>query len=321
MKETYIDKLAMLFRDEILFFTEVSTWKQKISFCGSEYHDYKTPIPYMNDENILDDWADISNTVAGQINIEREIRTKLEAFDNQNVSVEIAKARKGKYIKHLLNITISGLYKFLNRKEVNLNEYWYYSPELIQRKAVRESYPLTGETLYPFMYAVSYQFCRILDRLCMEQVPCINFYSILKELGESGSFTEKFTKQDEPGQTGEHGGSGRNQLPTAIDTPRAQECFKHAEECGYMEKTDTGHNWTFGGNRGKARLAYFLERVYCPNREDKMTSGAWRSLEKHFNVTRLDSAANQNAGIAGTQATVKEWREKIDEITPKPKAK
>lgn len=126
---------------------------------------------------------------------------------------------------------------------------------------------------------------------------------------------------DEPGQAGEHGGSGRNQLPTAIDTPRAQECFKRAEERGYMEKTDTGHNWTFGGNRGKARLAYFLERVYCPNREDKMTSGAWRSLEKHFNVTRLDSAANQNAGIAGTQATVKEWREKIDKITPKPKAK
>lgn len=141
---------------------------------------------------------------------------------------------------------------------------------------------------------------------------CIMYHEKVEFLGE---FIH------EPGQTGEHGGSGRNQLPTAIDTPRAQECFKRAEERGYMEKTDTGHNWTFGGNRGKARLAYFLERVYCPNREDKMTSGAWRSLEKHFNVTRLDSAANQNAGIAGTQATVKKWRAEIDEITTKPKAK
>lgn len=124
----------------------------------------------------------------------------------------------------------------------------------------------------------------------------------------------------EPGQTGEHGGSGRNQLPSIIDTPRAQECFKRAEEKGYMEKTDTGHRWTFGDNRGKARLAYFLERVYCPHPEDKMTSGMWRSLEKHFGTTRLDSAASQNVDTAAKQATVKKWRAEIDEITPRPKA-
>lgn len=124
----------------------------------------------------------------------------------------------------------------------------------------------------------------------------------------------------EPGQTGEHGGSGRNQLPSAIDTPRAHECFMRAEEKGYMEKTDTGHRWTFGDNRGKARLAYFLERVYCPHPEDKMTSGMWRSLEKHFGTTRLDSAASQNVDTAAKQATVKKWRAEIDEITPRPKA-
>ena len=318
MEETYIDKLAMLFSEEMGYSLLDTFTPLQISVCGSDYHEYKRHI-YRQDA--LEVWADISNTVAGQTNIEREIRNNLAVFDNQNVSAEIAKARKEQYIAHLLKITIANLYQFTGLKDVDLEEYGYYIPGSIQRPAVRKLHPLTGETLYPFLYAVSYYFCRMLDGLCKEQIPYISFYSVLKMLGYRKQFAEKFATQDELRQAVEHGGSERNQLPSAIDTPRAQECFKRAEEKGYMKKTDTGHEWTFGGNRGKARLAYFLERVYCPNREDKMTSGAWRSLEKHFNVTRLDSAANQNAGIAGTQATVKEWRKKIDEITPKPKAK
>lgn len=106
-----------------------------------------------------------------------------------------------------------------------------------------------------------------------------------------------------------------NQVAPLDKTPRAEKYFKRAVELGYMVKRapcGEGYKWIWGGNRGaKARLAYFLERVFCPKPTDKIRGADRKWLEKHFVVTRLDRAFDQNAD-AGRSESVREWREKIE---------
>ena len=223
----------MLFSEEMGYSLLDTFTPLQISVCGSDYHEYKRHI-YRQDA--LEVWADISNTVAGQTNIEREIRNNLAVFDNQNVSAEIAKARKEQYIAHLLKITIANLYQFTGLKDVDLEEYCYYIPGSIQRPAVRKLHPLTGETLYPFLYAVSYYFCRMLDGLCKEQIPYISFYSVLKMLGYRKQFAEKFATQNELGQTGEYGGITKNPIPMELCTPAASCWLQKAVKAGFLDE-------------------------------------------------------------------------------------
>lgn len=102
-----------------------------------------------------------------------------------------------------------------------------------------------------------------------------------------------------------------NSLPDELNTDRAQKYFARAVECGYMTRTATGYKWRYGDNRGKARLAYFIERVYCPTRTDKIQARQCRLLENLFGVERLDRALQQNADT-GTSQVVKDWRADID---------
>ena len=107
----------------------------------------------------------------------------------------------------------------------------------------------------------------------------------------------------------------RNQVAPLDKTPRAEKYFNRAIELGYMKKQapcGEGYKWIWGGNRGaKARLAYFLERVFCPKPTDKIRGADRVWLEKLFDVTRLDRAFDQNAD-AGKSESVREWRGKID---------
>ena len=69
----------------------------------------------------------------------------------------------------------------------------------------------------------------------------------------------------------------------------------------------------FGGDRGsKARLAYFLLKVYCPARTDLFEAYKYKKLEQLFGVVRLDRAIQQ-LDEAGAAQTVRLWRAKIDE--------
>ncbi len=96
--------------------------------------------------------------------------------------------------------------------------------------------------------------------------------------------------------------------------PRAKIYFPRAIEAGYMEKTETGYRWLYGGQKGsKARLAYFLERVYCSTPTDRITAGQWRQLELLFGVVRLDRSAQQNADTGKTKA-VEIWRSAINKL-------
>lgn len=100
-------------------------------------------------------------------------------------------------------------------------------------------------------------------------------------------------------------------LPTELDTDRARKYFARAVNVGYMSSTPKGYKWTFGDKRGKARLAYFVERVYCPTCTDTIQANQCRLLERLFDVERLDRALQQNADTGKSQA-VKKWRAEID---------
>ena len=79
-----------------------------------------------------------------------------------------------------------------------------------------------------------------------------------------------------------------------------------------MKPTSTGYKWEFGGTHGaKARLAYFVERVYCPTATDKIRADIIKPLQQLFEAERLDRAIQQNADSGKTKA-VKEWRAEID---------
>lgn len=95
-------------------------------------------------------------------------------------------------------------------------------------------------------------------------------------------------------------------------TPRAEKYFERAINIGYMQVRGDGYKWNWGGTKGaKARLAYFLERLYCPSPTDKFSSEVIRQLEILFDVVRLDRAISQNADT-GKSECVKRWKEEID---------
>lgn len=95
-------------------------------------------------------------------------------------------------------------------------------------------------------------------------------------------------------------------------TPRAEKYFERAINIGYMQVSGDGYKWNWGGTKGaKARLAYFLERLYCPSPTDKFSSEVIRQLEILFDVVRLDRAISQNADT-GKSECVKRWKEEID---------
>lgn len=95
-------------------------------------------------------------------------------------------------------------------------------------------------------------------------------------------------------------------------TPRAEKYFERAINKGYMQVSGNGYKWSWGGAKGaKARLAYFLEKLYCPCPTDKFSSEVIRQLEILFDVVRLDRAISQNADT-GKSKCVKRWKDEID---------
>ena len=102
-------------------------------------------------------------------------------------------------------------------------------------------------------------------------------------------------------------------LPDELNTDRARKYFARAVEAQFMELTPKGAKWLFGGDRSKARLAYFLERVYCPKPTDKLQASQYNLLEHYFSVRRLDRASQQNADTGKSQA-VKQWRAEIEKL-------
>lgn len=94
------------------------------------------------------------------------------------------------------------------------------------------------------------------------------------------------------------------EFPEELNTDRAREYFKRAVEAGFMEKTDTGYNWLFGGSKGQARLGYFLSKVYKSPRPINY-------LERCFNVKKLSSSISM-ACYEAKRNDVKLWRKEID---------
>lgn len=96
-------------------------------------------------------------------------------------------------------------------------------------------------------------------------------------------------------------------LSPELDTPRAREYFKKAQEAGFIAKTDTGFKWTMTAGRGAlAQLAYFCGRVYCPGSVGKLPETA---LNRLFGVSRIGSALTQV-----NNASPQKWRQRIDRI-------
>ena len=90
-------------------------------------------------------------------------------------------------------------------------------------------------------------------------------------------------------------------------TEREGKYFNKAIERGLMEKGGNGYRWVFGGSRHKARLAYFLYKVYNP---DGLSQIPYKRLQEMFGESRLDRAVDQSINTKSTQ----KWRKDIDDI-------
>ena len=78
-----------------------------------------------------------------------------------------------------------------------------------------------------------------------------------------------------------------------------------AIRAGFMEKTNSGYRWNYGGNSGKVRLAYFITKIYGVSERIP-----YKKLESLFDVTRLDTSVHQLASIKTKKPQV--WRDAID---------
>lgn len=96
-------------------------------------------------------------------------------------------------------------------------------------------------------------------------------------------------------------------LPSELDTDRARKCFAKAIEAKYIEVTDSGLKWKFGGNRGKVRLGYFIQKVFCPNNTENIPETA---INKLFGVNRIGSAIGQILYAKKVQ----KWKNEIDKL-------
>ena len=112
-------------------------------------------------------------------------------------------------------------------------------------------------------------------------------------------YIDALPKEPQPEQTKD----GMVKLPDELNTPSAEEYFNKALSLGWMEKTEAGFKW----KKSKAELAYFCEKIYCPNQQGRFPETA---LNKLFNVTRLQSALSKVYDAIKEQS----WKHTIDNI-------
>lgn len=74
------------------------------------------------------------------------------------------------------------------------------------------------------------------------------------------------------------------------ETEKEKTYFAKAVEKNLMTKTENGYKWIYGGDRGKARLGYFIKKVFNPNGNSVIP---YKRLEILFGITRLDTAVDQ----------------------------
>lgn len=97
-------------------------------------------------------------------------------------------------------------------------------------------------------------------------------------------------------------------LPPELDTEAARKYFPRAIQADFMEAAGDGCKWKFGGNRGQARLGYFLSKVYEQPRP-------LSAIETYFAVKDISasiSAAENAYKDKPMRADVKRWRDEID---------
>lgn len=87
--------------------------------------------------------------------------------------------------------------------------------------------------------------------------------------------------------------NGAFSLPLELDTPRARKYIGKAIEAGFIASTGEGLKWSMT----KAKLAYFLQRIYCidDNGKDNGQRFPESALDELFGVNRLGKARSQLA--------------------------
>ncbi len=96
-------------------------------------------------------------------------------------------------------------------------------------------------------------------------------------------------------------------LQSELNTDRARKYIAKAIEANYIKKRDKGLQWLFGGNRGKVRLGYFIQKVYCPNHTETIPEKGINAL---FGVDRIGSAISQIVNAKKPQ----KWKAEIDKL-------
>lgn len=90
-----------------------------------------------------------------------------------------------------------------------------------------------------------------------------------------------------------------------------RKCFQNAIGAKMMNDTSNGFKWLYGDDKGKARLAFFLQRVFNP---DGCGITPYKELEKLFGVRNLSQSVTQLKDSSRTR----KWREEIISITKHP---
>lgn len=91
-------------------------------------------------------------------------------------------------------------------------------------------------------------------------------------------------------------------------TEEQQTAFQKAIDAKFMEQTESGYKWLYGGNRCKIRLAYFITQIFY-------NPIPYKALGAMFCVTRLDSAIQQALNITTPKTeNARKWKAAIDNV-------
>ena len=111
-----------------------------------------------------------------------------------------------------------------------------------------------------------------------------------------------------------------SRLTGDLATPRARQAIAMAIDEGWIERTPTGYKWVWDDGKkigGVARLAYFLELVYCEKPEQMFSRDLARRLGALFGgVKRLEVAVDRNKDTGKIQG-VKHWKTRIQALVNK----
>ena len=237
----------------------------------------------MEDVRMLNIYREIARVITS-INLclsekeyENKMRASIDKMDGSYCEMELWLSSKTDY--DILNISETETIKFFDRSARNY---------LDENRAAH-----SGIDIDKGYYNINDSFYMCLENWYTAYIKRLALAKVqeMQDLQEIVTLLEQAPTEPQP-----------EQAPTEPQPEAKQKYYDKAIESGFIEKTDNGYKWVFGG---KASLGYFFTKIYGISERIP-----YKNIEKLFNVTRLDRAVSQLNEAKKPQ----KWRIEIDKL-------